>query len=444
MFSFMNTVRTMLAKFVSFIYSALCVASTGVSAPSEMPKTPEDFTPTLRFMVCSDIHINGKEGQKEPLRFVDAVNTAYAYAQEQSYSSLDAVCVAGDFTDEGTREQYDIFKECVAEAVKEPTELVVCAGNHEYIEWRENHEGGSAVAVPVFEEMLSRKTDNHIVINGYHFISVSPDDNGERFYTKKKWLRAELDKAVADTGDKPVFVFQHPAPTATIYGSIHWGDISVSQVLNKYPQVIDFSGHSHYPINDPRSIWQGTFTALGSGTLSYFETELDYIAGNRPYDCENAAQFYIVEADKDGNVRILCYDLITHQFFDREYYLTNLADRNYEYTYNKMKARDSVPVFADDVKIGVSVNESGETVLEFEGAKSSFVVESYKVSVAKNGIIKVADDNFSGKYMYLYMDDIYQVNLGKLESGKSYTAQIVALNAYSQTSKPLTYTFTAP
>ncbi|MGN1347473.1 MAG: hypothetical protein ACI4VI_00895, partial [Acutalibacteraceae bacterium] len=73
MLSFMNTVRTMLAKFVSFIYSALCVASTGVSAPSEMPKTPEDFTPTLRFMVCSDIHINGKEGQKEPLRFVDAV-----------------------------------------------------------------------------------------------------------------------------------------------------------------------------------------------------------------------------------------------------------------------------------------------------------------------------------------------------------------------------------
>ena len=109
-----------------------------------------------------------------------------------------------------------------------------------------------------------------------------------------------------------------------------------------------------------------------------------------------------------------------------------------------MKNRDSVPVFADDVKIGVSVNESGETVLEFEGAKSNFVVESYKVSVAKNGILKVADDNFSGKYMYLYMDDVYQVNLGKLESGKSYTAQIVALNAYSQTSKPLTYTFTAP
>lgn len=443
MLSAVNILRTILSKLVAFIYSVICIFTTGSSGVSEMPKAPDDFSPALRFMVCSDIHINGKEGQKEPERFIDAVETAYAYAGKQEYSSLDAVCVAGDFTDEGKTEQYEIFNSCVDKALKDGTSLLICSGNHEYIEYRENHEEGASYGAKVYKEMLGREEDEHNIINGYHFISVSYDSNGNTFKGKKKWLDNEIRKAIADTGDKPVFVMQHPAPFGTIYGSINWGDLTISEVLNKYPQVIDFSGHSHYPINDPRSIWQGTFTSLGCGTLSYFETELDYIAGVYPYESENAAQFYIVEVDESGNTRILCYDLITHQFFDREYYLTDLAGRNYDYTYNKMKNRDSVPVFDENTSISAEVNENGETILKFDGASANFVVESYKISVAKNGIVKTKDFNIPGKYMFLYMDNTYELNLGKLESGKSYTAQIVAFNAFAQNSQPLNYTFIA-
>lgn len=443
MFSLTNTARICLSKLVSFIWSAICVLTTGTASGSEMPKAPADFTPTVRFMVCSDIHINGKDGQQEPERFVDAVKTAYKYAGKQRYSSLDAVCIAGDMTDEGTRRQYEIFLDCVDKSVKKETQLLVCMGNHEFIEWRENHPEGEGYAPVVYEEMLGRPQDEHHVINGYHFITVSPDSNGEKFKTKKKWLKAEIEKAISDTGDKPVFVMQHPAPFGTIYGSINWGNISVSEVLKNYPQVIDFSGHSHYPMNDPRSIWQAKFTALGCGTLSYFETELDYIAGNFPYDYQNAAQFYIVEADESGNVRILLYDLITHQFFDREYYLTGLADKNYDYTFNKMKTRDSVPVFDELTTIGTLINNEGETILNFDGAKSNFVTESYKIAVTEGKFIKATEVNFSGKYMYLYMDDTYEVNLGKLKKGKKYTVRITALNAYAQTSEPFVYEFTA-
>ena len=439
----MNIARTFLSKLVSFIYSAICIAATGASALSEMPKAPEDFEPSLRFMVCSDIHINGHEGQQEPDRFVRAVEKAYAYAQAQGYDSLDAVCVAGDFTDEGTRQQYEIFNSCVEKSLKGDTQLLICSGNHEYIEYRENPELGAEYGALVYKEMLKRDEDEHFVINGYHFVTVSYDSNGNTFKGKKKWLDNELKKAVADAGDKPVFVIQHPAPFGTIYGSINWGDFTISEVLTKYPQVVDFSGHSHYPVNDPRSIWQATFTAFGCGTLSYFETELDYIAGNYPYDYKNAAQFYIVEADSDGNVRVLPYDLITEQFFDREYYLSDLAHRNYEYTFNKMKERDSVPVFDESAVIGTHLNEEGETIFTFNGAKANFVVESYKLSLTKNGIATVFEDNFSGKYMYLYMDDIYEVNLGKLQSGSSYKISLIALNAYAQTSQPLTYSFIA-
>lgn len=442
MFSFMNLARTALSKLVVFIYSFISFFATGLSQAKDLPKVPDDFTPVVRFAVCSDVHINGQKFQAEPERFKKMVNTAYAYAENEEYKNLDAVCVAGDFTDAGKKEQYEVFNACVKETFKEGTQLLICAGNHEYIDCRESELGAEA-AVPVYKEMLSRELDEHNVINGYHFITVSYDSNGRTFTGKKKWLNNEIKAAIKDTGDKPVFVFQHPAPFGTIYGSMNWGDFSVAEVLTKYPQVVDFSGHSHYPMNDPRSIWQGTFTAFGSGTLSYYETELDYIAGNYPYDSHNAAQFYIVEADKDGNVRVQCYDLITNSFFGLDYYLTGLADRNFDYSFNKMKARDNAPEFSNDMKISTKLDKDGNTVLEFDGAKGNFVVESYKISLAKDGIIPVADDEISGKYMYIYMDDTYSVNFGKLKSGEKYVAEIVAFNAYSEASKPLRYTFTA-
>lgn len=444
MISLKNASRILLSKAGARVYSAVCAALTGRSSYSETPKAPEDFSPLLRFMVCSDIHINGESGQKEPLRFIEAVEAACAYAEKEKYQSLDAVCVCGDFTDEGSPFQYEIFNSCVGKALKENTRLLICSGNHEYIYCRENKDNSGERACDIYKKMLGREEDEHHIINGYHFISASYDpDKEESFRKKKKWLDAEIRKAVSDTAGKPVFVFQHPHPFGTVFGSVNWGDISVSQVLKKYPQVVDFSGHSHYPINDPRSIWQGSFTALGTGTLSYFETELDYISGVYPYDKENAAQFYIVEADKDGNVRILPYDLITHSFFDNEYYLTGLSEKKYDYTYNKMKKRDCAPVFNDNAEISAELDESGETVLKFDGAKANFIIDSYKITVRASGNPKSQSYNIPGKYMFLYMENKYEVNLGKLESGKHYKAEIIAMNAFSQASKPLVLNFTA-
>ena len=122
--------------------------------------------------------------------------------------------------------------------------------------------------------------------------------------------------------------------------------------------------------------------------------------------------------------------------------LTDLADRNYDYSFAKMKARDKAPVFGDNTQVGTYVNEKGETILTFTGADDNFITESYKVSVSK-GILPVFSDNFSGKYMYLFEEDKYEVNLGQLQSGKKYNAQIVALNAYAEASKTLRYSFVA-
>lgn len=437
MFSIVNLARTALAKLLAFLYTVVSLLSAGApGAVTPPPETPEDFTPVVRFAVCSDIHLSGEEGQEEAERFADMIQSAYAYADESEYKGFDALCVAGDMTNNGKEVQYEMFNRIANENLKEGTEFLVCMGNHEFIEYRDVD---ASVGTEVFEKMMGHDDDTHAVINGYHFILCSYSEDGKTFNSKKDWIEGEIKKAVADSGDKPVFVFHHPAPFATIYGSISWGDVTLPTILSKYPQVVDFSGHSHYPVNDPRSIWQGRYTAFGCGTLSYFETDLDGISGNFPYDTSRAAQFYIVEADAQGNVVVKPYDLLTGDFFGFEYYLTDLAGRNRDYSYNKNKKRDEAPVFTESTQIGTSVNEAGETVLTFTGAQDNYVVESYKVSVTKNGL-PFFSDNFSGKYMYQLMDDIYDVNLGALEPGK-YSVSITALNAFAETSKPLNYSF---
>jgi hypothetical protein len=83
-----------------------------------------------------------------------------------------------------------------------------------------------------------------------------------------------------------------------VYGSINWGEDDIIAILNDYPQVIDFSGHSHAPINDPRSIHQKYITSLNTGSLSYFELdEFDLMYGTVPPDAKQCAQFYIVEVN---------------------------------------------------------------------------------------------------------------------------------------------------
>lgn len=436
MFSIMNVLKVTLAKLISFLYSLLSVFGAGVALNPELPSSPDDFEPVVRFAVCSDIHLDGNPDQAEAQRFADLFKISYDYAATQNYDKLDAVCVAGDMTNHGLPEEYAVFKQVINDNIREETQLMVCMGNHEFIAYRDED---ASEGTRVFEEQMQINDDNSYVVNGYHFILCSYDEDGHSFDSKRAWLNNEIKAAVKDTGDKPVFVFQHPAPFATVYGSVNWGDITVPMVLSKYHQVVDFSGHSHYPVNDPRSIWQGGYTSLGCGTLSYFETELDGIAGNFPYNTEMAAQFYIVEADADGNVRIKAYDLITDQWFDLDYYLTDLAERNYEYSYLRLKMIDKAPVFPENTEVTTLINDNGETILHFTGADDRFVTESYKISVTRNGL-KVFDDNFSAKYMYLFEEDSYDVNLGMLKSGK-YKVQIVAMNAFAELSAPYLYSF---
>lgn len=424
-----NFFSQVIFKILSVLLS-LTFGITGILGGSNLDDaghTPDDFTPVVRFVVCSDIHLNGDETQQAAIRFANLFTDMYEYAEGCEYKNLDAIVVAGDFTGGGAEKEYQIYNKIINENKKEGTQILTVLGNHEFIDYRDVD---ASVGYDVYRKYVNEDVDTDIVINGYHFIGVSYDDNGETFSGKTKWLDERLAKATEEDPDKPIFVYQHPHPALTVYGSVNWGDVDTRAVLSKYPQVVNFSGHSHYAASDPRSVWQGEFTAVGCGSLSAFMGNLNYIEGDKDAP-GNSGGAWIVECDANGNVSMKLYDIENRIFFSNiDYYFTDLSDVSKRtHSWEKQESLDTAPEFPEDATVTSYTNENSDTVITFPEAKGYYYAENYKITVTKK-LKTVYEQTVISEYVRATDDDV-SVNLGQLEAGE-YKVKIVAYSPYAK------------
>lgn len=413
-------------KLMTMLFTAFFgVLSIGTGTGKTPPEVPEDFEPVLRFAVCSDVHLSGDEDDVNAKEFREFFTQSYSYSKKSdTYKRLDAVMICGDFTDWGREKEYKMYREIVSEELKGDTKHLVCMGNHEFIEERET-EGINAF--DNYRKYVNENTDTHEIINGYHFIGLSYSDKDENYDDAKiEWLKSELDKAVADTGDKPIFVYQHPHPTLTVYGSINWSEIKISLALKAYPQVIDFSGHSHYCASDPRSVHQGSFTAVGTGGITGLEGNVNYIDGNAGTQ-KPSSSYEIVEADAEGNVIIRIFDGYSDMFYPENDYYFPKGEKIY--TWGNMKSFDTKPVFSEG-EITAEVNGKGEAVISFPDAKGHYDAVSYNVTVKNSSGKTVFCSSVISEYVSA-VDDGASVNIGRQEKGE-YSVSIKAVSPYAK------------
>ena len=407
-------------------------------------KNNNKFDPVLRFTIASDVHIADSGSNVEEARLKELFNLSYRYANRigSKHKTLDAVVFAGDFTNLGTLTSMQKFKSIVDENVKPETKVMVSLGNHEFYTDAQTTEDR-------YKSVFNTDVDEHFVVAGFHFIKLSP--NGDHFGGEKLlWLKEELKKAALDTPNLPIFVIQHQHVKNTVYGSTGWGVDGLYEILAEYPQVVDFSGHSHFPIQDERSLWQGDFTAIGTGTLSYVEMGLngvssdyvfphgkvgDYKLWNRSNDSDYGV-FQIVECDKAGNIRIIGYDLTSEScIFERR--VNTPTNKNSFITNEDKKSTSPIPEFSIYNKCSYKVEESGDILLTVPQAKSKSFVESYRAEVYCNNKLFKTFYALSGQIFVPYSPKIY-VRLTNLEVGKEYNVKVYAVNSYGVSStKPL-------
>ena len=434
-----NVFSQLIAQFLtSLIGFSFALTGANGSASSQPVKTPDNFTPVLRFVVCSDIHLNGEEDQEAAKRFRNLFADMYAYGENSEYTNLDAMLVAGDFTGGGAEKEYEMFNKIIAESMKEGTQLITVLGNHEFIEYRDVD---ASVGYDVYKKFINENVDTDIVINGYHFIGVSYDDDGKSFTAKMQWLNERLANATKEDPTKPVFVMNHPHPFLTVYGSVNWSDMALRTVLSKYPQVVDFSGHSHYAASDPRSVWQGQFTAVGCGSLSAFMGNLNYIEGDKDAPGESGGA-WLVEVDAKGNVSMKLYDIANRMFFGNvDYYFTNLGNKSARtHTWSQQKSLDTSPVFLENSVVTSTVAENGDVVITFPQAKGYYEAENYKIKVTDSNNKTVYEQTVISEYVRATDADM-SVNIGNLAQGE-YTVKVESYSPYAKKGEQLKNTIT--
>lgn len=399
------------------------------------------FVPVTRFVVASDSHVTSA-GDAQCQRITQMFSQAYALsAANQYYKNLDAVIFAGDLTNTGTQAQFNAFAATTGNALQGDTKLyAVAAKSHDC-----SNMGTSAISY--FSNLLGQPSDFHVVINGFHFIGISASDTGAHYTSAQvEWLDAQLLEATQDAPQQPVFVFQHEHISDTVFGSYDqdgWGMDTFSAVLEKYPQAIDFSGHSHYPANDPRSIWQGTYTAVGTGGLYYAEFTVDDQNVIHPDKYETVAQALIVEIDAQNRVLIKVLDVTANRILC-SYLIDNVTSPNKDKYSHETRADAAVaPTFADDAQLTVKKSGSTTTITVPQAsvvANNGNEVYVYRLTVTNaNGNVVLTDYEFSQYYIADRPDSItFSV---QLPSNAKYIS-VAAEDVWGQLSEPLTASVT--
>lgn len=347
----------------------------------------------LRFMVCSDLHFSDNPESLNRRRFEKGLRDLFSYAAAQAYSAVDAIIIVGDFATRGTRIQMELVKESLDRLVPSETTVRLCLSSHEY--WRPD---GEAAARADFTEVFGQAADTHEVIGGHHFIMLSSTD-GTRFRAPQKdYAARELAAAHRDTPKKPIFFFQHPHLSDTVYGSIRWGEVDLVPILMNYPQIIDFSGHSHAPINDPRSIHQYHFTSIGTGSIIGDDggiemDDFDKEEGTYPADCRQGACFHIVEVSENETVTVRPYDILTGRFFDVCWTVPTAWDpESFVYTRDRRFREAKPPFFPEGASLSLTQDADGVLVTFPQAAGVSedrvldYIITFYRGDVAERRV----------------------------------------------------------
>ena len=155
----------------------------------------------------------------------------------------------------------------------------------------------------------------------YYFIGLETITYAPNGYheTTIKWLDKKLAEITAEDPTAYVYIASHaPIAGTGIYGTnatydknAGWGSTDndvVHNVLKKYPQVVYFSGHTHYGTMPETAIMSDTYTAIAVSAMS----ESGIFSSSSGYDYDNAGSSsmksvglgLLVQVDANGNQKI--------------------------------------------------------------------------------------------------------------------------------------------
>ena len=384
----------------------------------------------LSFAAITDTHIDGVSTDAGN-KLSQALSQLNAKASEKDANGLDMVVVAGDLTDTPSQSstQMGYFK-TIYEAVFDPEKvpMIYTVGNHDVnpgYRWSTS----TVSQARVFDTVLGDKyfktdTDNTARVNmecrdclvgGYHVLCVTPNGNCPVSYDASviSWLDERLKAITGAEPEKFVFVNTHPMIDGTVYGSLlgtpsgvaisdiwessagdYWSTRALTPVLSKYPQAVTFGGHLHFPLHDPRSIWQGAFTAFGCGSTRYMAVENGKYENMQSAtvmtDSYRVSDGWLMQMDENGNMRATAMDFSNRSPIGSPYEISYpVSDKSHLAAYNnELRAQknhapefDAAGLQVETTQVGIST----KVVFKWNSASDDEFVHHYILTLTKDG-----------------------------------------------------------
>ncbi len=436
----------------------------------------------LTFAALSDTHMGGNKYQYDSSYNIltSAINQCEEFATNKK---LDAVCFAGDLVN-CTNSQSNVigaeegqtvaeaqaiqsvverenFLRAIIDSTDTKTKLFYCLGNHD---------SGNGKNAQLFIDSFSGKNkqyynrfygddldkaalvkgNRHVKINGYSFLALEADCDASGY----TWLQNTLDSIIAENPQQTIFLFHHYAPANLAFSSAGQNK-ELRKVLEKYPQVIVFSGHTHPQIDFDNALMQSPkgFVSVTCGSANNTSTDFYVTASGAPAvngassDIKNYAEGLVVEVDKSGNIRISRYNFTIGKKIASSFVIPSVkkdGTRSLDYTKDR-KDKTDAPVFISN---NISAKKKGSNIeVKFPAAASpTQKIYRYEITITNTKTNEKSDIKNASSFFYKFatpaeMPKEYTVNFDAgipIGSG-TYKIEVVAVDSWPLKSEPLTY-----
>lgn len=405
----------------------IAITDKGGKAMTVKVAVTQSFSGYPRFAVISDTHFGNDWDEGPMVKVPKALRNIISKTPR-----VDAIFICGDLTDWGTPTQYEQFRSVMENTDIVPADLpvYVMMGNHD------NYADNALENYLVLNQPYHRLID----IKGYPFITTSMDGGGWDDYAPEEIeaLAANLKTAAEKYPGKPIFVFTHVPPMNTVYGTCEgeggWGSNVLTATLSKYPQVILFGGHSHFPLADPRSIHQKVFTTINDGSTTYAEIEPGVVnEGIHPDKAGYVTEGCIVNVDKDMNVEIERWDTYRNEEILPRWNVSAPHDGS-RFTYTDSRTGGSAPQWEAGSTVTVSDIAAEGCVVTFPQAKDDENVHHYVIELVDGDEVVGRHSIFSGYYLNSAMPAELSAALKGVPDGRTLKARVKALDSYKNES----------
>ena len=437
--------------------------------------TSKTFDPSnivLSLGVVSDVHV---KPQWAADKWKSALQQLKAKAIENDPNGMAGVLVVGDLIDEPDNNQLSLFKSTLESEIDvKKTPMIYTIGNHDVPKyaWAATMVSDVAYMRDMFgddyfqadrdQDMRTKYEARHCVIGDYHILCISPNGDQPIVYDPVvvSWLDSQLAAITSAEPDKYVIVLTHPMIKNTVYGSRlgeeggiwesnyphYWATDALTPVLKKYPQAVVFGGHLHFPLNDPRSVWQGDFSVFGCASVRYMALENgkyeDMSSATVMKDCNDFSQGNLLQFDASGNMRVLRMDFYNKDVIGEPIessYPTSDKGHLTKYNHTTRSLANAAPSLST---LSVDVADGTATAKWAAGSDDEFV-HHYVLTLKKGGSVVSTKKILADFYKCAKTSGMrkeWTRSLGSLENG-SYELTLEAYDSWDAAAEPLTKTF---